>query len=150
MPSQPCLFDCQALTGEAEARAALRPAMLQEWSGALLADDDYWDQNAFNDLMIRGAVVSERRPDRLVWCAPLPFDLVYPGSLYRFPFPLCSPLPVILPHPIPCHSVSVRTFSRLCWHTLPVIFQHAIHGYSIMVPVLACPACDPTTSHALL
>ena len=29
-------------------------AMLQEWSDALSKDDEYWDQNAFNDLLKRG------------------------------------------------------------------------------------------------
>ncbi|KAL0034633.1 hypothetical protein WJX77_000275 [Trebouxia sp. C0004] len=37
----------------------------QEWNEALLANDDYWDQNAFNDLMNRGAKFDEQRSDRL-------------------------------------------------------------------------------------
>lgn len=44
--------------------------MVQEWNRALLADDNYWDQNAFNDLMNRGAKQEEEsRKDRLFWCA---------------------------------------------------------------------------------
>ena len=39
--------------------------MMQEWNEALLANDDYWDQNAFNDLMNRGAKFDEPRSDRL-------------------------------------------------------------------------------------
>lgn len=39
--------------------------MVQEWNEALLANDDYWDQNAFNDLMNRGAKFDEQRSDRL-------------------------------------------------------------------------------------
>lgn len=39
--------------------------LLQEWNKALLANDEYWDQNAFNDLMNRGARFSEQRTDRL-------------------------------------------------------------------------------------
>ena len=35
----------------------------------ILADENYWDQNAFNDLMIRGAVFEPRRKDRLFMCA---------------------------------------------------------------------------------
>ena len=43
---------------------------VQEWNRALLADDNYWDQNAFNDLMNRGAKQEEEaRADRLFWCA---------------------------------------------------------------------------------
>ena len=62
--------------------------MLQEWNSALLANDDYWDQNAFNDLMIRGANM-ERRPDRLVGCGPY-FCLSRP------------PLPVLHQHALRC------------------------------------------------
>ena len=44
--------------------------MVQEWNRALLADDNYWDQNAFNDLMNRGAKQEEEsRTDRLFWYA---------------------------------------------------------------------------------
>jgi len=39
--------------------------MVQEWNEALLANDDYWDQNAFNDLMNRGAKFDKQRSDRL-------------------------------------------------------------------------------------
>lgn len=39
--------------------------MLQEWNEALMANDDYWDQNAFNDLMNRGAKFEQQRSDRL-------------------------------------------------------------------------------------
>ncbi len=39
--------------------------MMQEWNEALLANDDYWDQNAFNDLMNRGAKFDKQRSDRL-------------------------------------------------------------------------------------
>lgn len=43
-------------------------SVVQEWNRALLADDKYWDQNAFNDLMNRGAQVSaKQRTDRLFW-----------------------------------------------------------------------------------
>lgn len=38
---------------------------MQEWLSAILADDNYWDQNAFNDLMRRGAQYLPRRDDRL-------------------------------------------------------------------------------------
>jgi hypothetical protein len=38
----------------------------------ILADENYWDQNAFNDLMIRGAVFEPRRKDRLFMCGSLP------------------------------------------------------------------------------
>ena len=38
---------------------------LQEWNEALLANDDYWDQNAFNDLMNKGAKFDDQRSDRL-------------------------------------------------------------------------------------
>ena len=41
----------------------------QEWVDKILADENYWDQNAFNDLMIRGAVFEPRRKDRLFMCA---------------------------------------------------------------------------------
>ncbi|KAL3140615.1 hypothetical protein ABBQ32_005185 [Trebouxia sp. C0010 RCD-2024] len=37
----------------------------EEWNQALLANDDYWDQNAFNDLMNRGAKFTQQRSDRL-------------------------------------------------------------------------------------
>lgn len=44
----------------------MKHAGWQEWNRALLADDNYWDQNAFNDLMNRGAKVeAEPRTDRL-------------------------------------------------------------------------------------
>ena len=42
-----------------------RRRLMQEWNEALLANDDYWDQNAFNDLMNRGAKFDELRTDRL-------------------------------------------------------------------------------------
>lgn len=41
----------------------------QEWLDAIVSDDKYWDQNAFNDLMRRGAVFEPRRGDRLFLCA---------------------------------------------------------------------------------
>ncbi len=31
----------------------------------IVADPNYWDQNAFNDLMVRGAQYEPRRQDRL-------------------------------------------------------------------------------------
>jgi Nucleotide-diphospho-sugar transferase len=50
---------------------------MQEWLTVILKDDNYWDQNAFNDLMRRGAEYEEQRDDRLFKCATLP------TSLYR-------------------------------------------------------------------
>ena len=50
---------------------------MQEWLTVILKDDNYWDQNAFNDLMRRGAEYEERRDDRLFKCATIP------ASLYR-------------------------------------------------------------------
>ncbi len=46
-----------------------RLCALQEWVDKILADENYWDQNAFNDLMVRGAIVEPRRKDRLFLCA---------------------------------------------------------------------------------
>ena len=42
--------------------------MIQEWIDTILADDTYWDQNAFDDLMVQDAVVWPRRKDRLFLC----------------------------------------------------------------------------------
>lgn len=47
----------------------------QEWLTVILKDDNYWDQNAFNDLMRRGAEYEERRDDRLFKCAIDPTSL---------------------------------------------------------------------------
>ena len=55
----PCETAVQGSTPENEG------LVLQEWNEALLANDDYWDQNAFNDLMNRGARFAEQRSDRL-------------------------------------------------------------------------------------
>ena len=42
---------------------------MQEWNDMLEKDDKVWDQNAFNDLMRRGAKPDPARADRLFWCA---------------------------------------------------------------------------------
>jgi hypothetical protein len=47
----------------------------QEWLTVILKDDNYWDQNAFNDLMRRGAEFEERRDDRLFKCATVAASL---------------------------------------------------------------------------
>ena len=53
------------LSGARQTPTLARCCMMQEWNEALLANDDYWDQNAFNDLMNRGAKFDEPRSDRL-------------------------------------------------------------------------------------
>ena len=40
----------------------------------ILADENYWDQHAFNDLMVHGAVLEPRRKDRLFLCAFSPYS----------------------------------------------------------------------------
>ena len=53
---------------------------LQEWVDKILADENYWDQNAFNDLMVRGAIVEPRRKDRLFLCAAVRSASTHPVS----------------------------------------------------------------------
>ena len=33
----------------------------QEWVDKIVADPEYWDQECFNDLMVRGAIMEPRR-----------------------------------------------------------------------------------------
>jgi arabinosyltransferase len=40
-------------------------ALADEWVEVLDKDENYWDQNAFNDLFRRGGTPDLRRPDRL-------------------------------------------------------------------------------------
>lgn len=61
-----CVLACLPIEPVCKAaHLKMQGLMLQEWNEALLANDDYWDQNAFNDLMNRGARFAEQRSDRL-------------------------------------------------------------------------------------
>ena len=68
----------------------------------ILADENYWDQNAFNDLMVRGAIAEPRRKDRLFLCASH------------------QTLMLIALHLV---TVSVPTI-----HVLPALDQRAVHA----------------------
>ena len=68
LPTQNSSFACCAIHSR-EAWCWRHILWMQEWLTVILKDDNYWDQNAFNDLMRRGAEYEERRDDRLFKCA---------------------------------------------------------------------------------
>ena len=69
-PDAACSVSCEAPCHcMADLRLKTCHYTLQEWVDKILADENYWDQNAFNDLMVRGAIVEPRRKDRLFLCA---------------------------------------------------------------------------------
>lgn len=76
MPKQPCCLLHALASGECGRLDVGDVWRSQEWLTAILKDDNYWDQNAFNDLMRRGAEYLPRRDDRLFKCVPCLADPV--------------------------------------------------------------------------
>ena len=109
---------------------------MQEWNEALLANDDYWDQNAFNDLMNRGAKFDEQRSDRLFMYAHIPCCM-FPSSIHA------STAGIQSVHESNTHVVSDQELIYCAWDDLCSQTLLA----KLTTPLCTCQVCDvPVTT----
>ncbi len=60
-----CCLNCTIWAGSTKWQGLHGGGRLQAWLDLIVADDNLWDQNAFNQLMQQGMVFSPPREDRL-------------------------------------------------------------------------------------